>query len=150
MPFINSVNLSKSRSDHRKSRFFIDFKGRWTSRSRSGSNNLEISGVYFRDISKKKLYILFHNHIVFTFSTSPPNFLLKFTKGPLSWRATLKMQSLPAQELPFFFSIIIPSFPLHWNSRSELKWKSLSCVLLFPTPSTIQSMEFSSPECWSG
>ena len=30
------------------------------------------------------------------------------------------------------------------------KWKSLSCVWLFATPWTIQSMEFSRPEYWSG
>ena len=29
------------------------------------------------------------------------------------------------------------------------KWKSLSPVQLFVTPWTIQSMEFSRPECWS-
>ena len=30
------------------------------------------------------------------------------------------------------------------------KWKSLSCVRLFATPWTVQSMEFSRPEYWSG
>ena len=30
------------------------------------------------------------------------------------------------------------------------KWKSLSCVQLFATPCTIQSMELSRPEYWSG
>ena len=30
------------------------------------------------------------------------------------------------------------------------KWKLLSCVLLFATPRTVQSMEFSRPEYWSG
>ena len=33
---------------------------------------------------------------------------------------------------------------------SEVKWKSLSHVQLFATPWTIQSMEFSRPEYWSG
>ena len=32
----------------------------------------------------------------------------------------------------------------------EVKWKSLSCVQLFVTPWTIQCMEFSKPEYWSG
>ena len=32
----------------------------------------------------------------------------------------------------------------------KVKWKSLSCVWLFVTPWTIQSMEFSRPEYWSG
>ena len=33
---------------------------------------------------------------------------------------------------------------------SEVKWKLLSCVQLFATQWTIQSMEFSRPEYWSG
>ena len=33
---------------------------------------------------------------------------------------------------------------------SEVKWKSLSRVQLFATPWTIQLMDFSRPECWSG
>ena len=33
---------------------------------------------------------------------------------------------------------------------SEWKWKSISSVQLFATPRTIQSMEFSKPEYWSG
>ena len=41
----------------------------------------------------------------------------------------------PTKNLPLFFS---------W------KWKSLSHVQLFSTPWTIQSMEFSRPEYWSG
>ena len=32
----------------------------------------------------------------------------------------------------------------------RVKWKLLSCVWLFVTPWTIQSMEFSRPEHWSG
>jgi len=31
-----------------------------------------------------------------------------------------------------------------------MKWKSQSCVWLFATPWTIQSMEFSGPEYWNG
>ena len=37
-------------------------------------------------------------------------------------------------------------FPLSW----KWKWKSLSRVWLFGTPWTIQSMEFSRPDYWSG
>ena len=33
---------------------------------------------------------------------------------------------------------------------SEMKWKSLSCVWLFVIPLTVQSMEFSRSEYWSG
>ena len=35
-----------------------------------------------------------------------------------------------------------------WTTK--VKWKSLSCVRLFVTPWTIQSMEFFRPEYWSG
>ena len=35
-------------------------------------------------------------------------------------------------------------------ARNKLKWKSVSRVRLFATPWTIQSVEFSRPECWSG
>ena len=38
---------------------------------------------------------------------------------------------------------------LHQIPASEVKWKSLSCVQLFATPRTIQSVEFSRPEYWS-
>ena len=34
--------------------------------------------------------------------------------------------------------------------RLEVKWKLLSRVRLFVTPWTVQSMEFSRPEYWSG
>ena len=36
------------------------------------------------------------------------------------------------------------------DSWSEVKWKLLSCVPLFATPWTMQSIEFSRPEYWSG
>ena len=36
------------------------------------------------------------------------------------------------------------------DHSEKLKWKSLSGVWLFVTPWTIQSMEFSRPEYWSG
>ena len=37
-----------------------------------------------------------------------------------------------------------------WVLWLRVKWKSLSHVWLFATPWTIQSMEFSRPEYWSG
>ena len=39
---------------------------------------------------------------------------------------------------------------LHWQFYCKWKWKSLSCVRLFMTPWTVQSMEFFRPEYWSG
>ena len=37
-----------------------------------------------------------------------------------------------------------------WWIKGKWKWKSLSCVRLFVIPWTMQSMEFSRPEYWSG
>ena len=42
---------------------------------------------------------------------------------------------------------------IYWNSSEtifKVKWKLLSWVQLFATPGTVQSMEFSRPEYWSG
>ena len=38
----------------------------------------------------------------------------------------------------------------HTYTEWKCKWKSLGCVQLFATPWTIQSMEFSRSEYWSG
>ena len=45
-----------------------------------------------------------------------------------------------------FYHIVFQIF----SSLGVQKWKSLSSVWLFAAPWTIQSMEFSRPECWSG
>ena len=50
----------------------------------------------------------------------------------------------------FLNKIAILSSSLTDSWRSEMKWKSLSCVRLFATPWTIQALEFSRPEYWSG
>ena len=59
------------------------------------------------------------------------------------------------QVLPFSFYAALSSPGLRLLNCSCLglikwKWKSLSPVWLFATPFTIQSMEFSRPEYWSG
>ena len=46
------------------------------------------------------------------------------------------------QSLAYF---LLFAFPL-----TLWKWKLLSCVQLFASPWTVQSMEFSRPEHWSG
>ena len=51
--------------------------------------------------------------------------------------------------LIFFFNVGL----LKWDWGTKvliLKWKSLSRIRLFATPSTIQSMKFSRPDYWSG
>ena len=56
------------------------------------------------------------------------------------WSAKDMRESSP------FLSLLTVPF-LIWGKR---KWKSFSCVWLFAIPWTIQSMEFSRPEYWSG
>ena len=50
----------------------------------------------------------------------------------------------------FFHAFILCSHYTFWHRESEVKVKLLSCVLLFVTSWTIQSMEFSRPEYWNG
>ena len=63
--------------------------------------------------------------------------------------------------MPYAFLLLWPELCPHWKGHppSQIlvtpfiirwKWKSLSCVWLFATPWTIQSVEFSRPEYWSG
>ena len=50
----------------------------------------------------------------------------------------------------FFHAFILCTHYTFWHRESEVKVKLLSRVLLFVTSWTIQSMEFSRPEYWSG
>ena len=61
--------------------------------------------------------------------------------------------SLPKSIRPFGVAkwqcpnfVVLPSLINKW----KWKWRSLSRVWLFATPLTVQSMEFSRPEYWSG
>ena len=45
---------------------------------------------------------------------------------------------------------VLSHYTLEWFLTWQGKWKSLSHVWLFVTPWTIQCMEFSRPEYWSG
>ena len=68
-------------------------------------------------------------------------------------RSALQADSLPSEPpgKPQVFLRSSQSWePLNYRFRSEVKWKSLSCVQLFVSPWTIQSMESSRPEYWSG
>ena len=49
-----------------------------------------------------------------------------------------------------FLLMQLLSLLTHWFYLFLPKWKLLSCVWLFATSWTIQSMEFSGPEYWSG
>ena len=79
--------------------------------------------------------------------------------------ASLELQNISLQRccfqhLEIFYFIKIPSSYIfnfffvvaaaYFVLKIKWKWKSLSCAWLFATPWTIQSMEFSKPEYWSG
>ena len=75
---------------------------------------------------------------------------------PLGWTGLISLQS---KELSRVFSnTTVQKYqffgvqPSLWSSSHihTWKWKSLSCVQLVASPWTIQSMEFSGPEYWSG
>ena len=79
--------------------------------------------------------------------------LQEIVKDREAWRATVhgvsKSQTwlsdwTTAKQIPFKLN------GTHHNIRHVWKWKMLIHVRFFPTPWTIQSMEFSRPEYWSG
>ena len=83
-----------------------------------------------------------------TTNEKPPHFglpeffqwILVITAPPHSSRFLLKASS-PA---------LLSGFPCEWVSEWVSEWKSLNHVQLFVMLWTIQSMEFSRPEYWSG
>ena len=68
----------------------------------------------------------------------------------LIWGVTA-IHTLPLAPSTFCFmpSIPVSTIPLVFF-RAVWKWKLVRCVWLLATPGTIQSMEFSKPEHWSG
>ena len=68
------------------------------------------------------------------------------TREPKLWN--LNVSSLNVSVVRVCWDVSVVSCPLLW--KWKWKWKLLSCVWLFVTPRTIQSMEFSRPEYWSG
>ena len=82
--------------------------------------------------------------------------LLWSTSGPhmqvrerLHYESVQTTSGVENEGLPPVF-IQSASYDSFYVSKWKWKWKLLSCVLLFATPWTIQSMEFSRPEYWSG
>ena len=76
---------------------------------------------------------------------TPPDQLFPTLLTVPSLNLSFPLASRPLLFSPFFsfdYSFLI-FFP------SPVKWKSLSCVQLFATPWTTQSMELSRPEYWS-
>ena len=84
---------------------------------------------------------------------------------PLGWTDWISLQSkglsrvfsnttvqkyywAPNHSTPFILCAFLKEQTI--SVQTEVKWKSLSCVQLFPIPWTIQSMKFSRPEYWSG
>ena len=59
--------------------------------------------------------------------------------------------SLGKRAINWYPYLLYPDFSLRWsNLGHQSEWKLLSCVWLFRTPWTIQSMDFSRPEYWGG
>ena len=78
-----------------------------------------------------------------------------------SFKPAFSLSSFTLFKRPFSSWLIEEFFVLFFFSRLQkilfynffywkLKWKPLSCVCLVATPWTIQSLEFSRPEYWSG
>ena len=71
----------------------------------------------------------------------------------LKWEPELKKQNHNLYEEKKKGLNVWSSISWSWNKiklKCEVKWKLLSCVQLFATLWTIQSMELSRPEYWSG
>ena len=71
---------------------------------------------------------------------------------PMPWSAPAASSGLRSLMGPRSLTVLSNHTP--WEATRLCKWKwrrkSLSCVQLFATPGTIQSMEFSRAEYWSG
>ena len=80
--------------------------------------------------------------------------LLTYFPFPFSFILWIHWRShviCPVHRFVFSHSVLSNSWLLHGHLFYESeKWKSLSHIRLFATPWTIQSMEFSRPESWSG
>ena len=68
----------------------------------------------------------------------------------LGWVAFLLLQWIFSTQDSIQGLLILYQLSYQGSPQSESEWKSLSCVWLFATPRTMQFMEFSRPEYWSG
>ena len=94
----------------------------------------------------------------------PPSFIFQLTSewfnliiqkmtwgtGSVTWEVRYKEFCRKRKEKRIRESQRLTLKQSHKQGNRKCKWKSLSCVQLFATPWTIQSMEFSRPEYWSG
>ena len=67
----------------------------------------------------------------------------------LAWKIETGMQKM-IQKGRLKFTLQYLVYEKSFKNTTQVRWKSLSCVRLFVTPWTIQSMEFSRPEYWGG
>ena len=94
----------------------------------------------------------------------PPSFIFRLTSewfnfniqkmtwgtGSVTWEVRYKEFCRKREEKRIRESQRLTLKQSHKQGNRKWKWKSLSCVQLFATPWTIQFMEFSRPEYWSG
>ena len=93
------------------------------------ASNFKFGDDHFKKFVKKKKEEEIHVHIAMTW---PESFCF----------------SQYTSEAKFYFILFLMLGLLYM--KRKWKWKSLIRVQLFATPWTIQSMEFSRPEYWSG
>ena len=116
--------------------------GRWTSRSRSSSNNLEICGVYFRDISKKNkiTYSLSqsHNlHIQHITSKFPP----KVYQGAPFVESYTKHSIIACPGAAFFLFFQLSFTPFPFIEIPEVNWNESHSVVSYSLqPHTLDSL----------
>ena len=68
-----------------------------------------------------------------------------------TWAYWYFVEQIPAAAKCMFFESTCSTLTkIDHMLALKVKWKELSCVRLFATPWTIQSLEFSRPEYWSG
>ena len=106
--------------------------GRWTSISRSSSNNLEICGVYFRDISKKNkiTYSLSqsHNlHIQHITSKFPP----KVYQGAPFVESCTKHSIIACPGAAFFLFFQLSFTPFPFIDIPEVNWNESHSVVSY-------------------
>ena len=96
----------------------------------------------------KVISLLFNtlSRLVINFLPRSKRLLVSWLQSPLQWFWSPWIQSLPQFPL---FPLLFAMKWWHYANR-KWKWKSLSHVWLFVTPWTIQSLEFSRPDYWSG
>ena len=119
-----------------------------------GWQNLDMTEWLNNNILLRIFWPMFLKSIGLDFflSLSLPFFLFyKIPKWQYVWHIGIGACGIFSGEWSNWYPRIAKQILNHWTNRNkERKWKPLSHIQLFATPWTIQSMEFSRPEYWSG